>query len=270
MSLKIVFALVSAVAFCCAQTDATSSSGIPAKEAATIPAPAGPPETSQNPSGPGVAGQNAPAPQPAPASEPVAPAPQAAPAGDQPQAPGKAAAAGRQAGAKPQTGHKAYVFGPLDVISIKVWENANLSGLVPVDSDGILSLPLVGEIKADGLTARELRDVITQRLKECCVNEPEGRVDVAIAKVNSKRIFVYGGVGRPGEYPLVQETTVMDALSSVGGFKEFANKKKIRIQRMLPSGATQEFKFNYNDVSRGRHMEENILLENGDRIFVSE
>jgi polysaccharide export outer membrane protein len=266
MSLKIVFALVSAGALCCGQTDATSSSGIPAKEVhlPTIPLPASPPETSQNASGPGPGSQNGPAPQAAPASQP------AAPAGDQPKAPGKPAAAGRQAGAKPVTGHKAYVFGPLDVISVKVWENANLSGLQAVDSDGMLSLPLIGEIKADGLTARELRDVITQRLKECCVNEPEGRVDVAIAKVNSKRYFVYGGVGRPGEYPLVQETTVMDALSSVGGFKDFANKKKIRIQRMLPSGATQEFKFNYNDVSKGRHMEENILIENGDRIFVAE
>jgi len=157
---------------------------------------------------------------------------------------------------------KPYVIGPLDVLMIKVWNNPNLSGLVNVGPDGMLSMSLIGEVKADGLTARQLKSEISERLSEF-LNSPE--VDVQIAKVNSKRYYVYGGVLRTGEFPLVQEMTVMDALSLVGGFKDFANPKKIRIQR-----GTQEFIFNYKEVSRGRKMEQNIVLQNGDRIFVPE
>lgn len=261
MPLKIVFVLVSVAALCCAQTASTSSSGVPAKEAPApiVAAPASPPESNSNPPGQSAAGQNA-------AASQSAPTVQSATAGDQPAPSGKAAAGGRIAGAKPAaTGRRAYIIGPLDVINIKVWENPNLSGLVAVDSDGMLSLPLVGEIKADGLTQQELRDAITQRLKDCCVNNPEGRVDATVAKVNSKRYFIYGGVVHGGEFLLDRDTTVMDALALVGGFKDFANKKKIRIMR-----GTKEFDFNYEDVSRGKHLEENILLENGDQIFVKE
>jgi len=126
----------------------------------------------------------------------------------------------------------------------------------------MISLPLVGQIKADGLTKEQLKEAIVGHLKEF-LNSPE--VDVQVLKVNSKRYFVYGGVGRPGDYPLVQETTIMDALSNVGGFKEFSNKKKIYVLR-----GTQKFNFNYNDVSHGKNMEQNILLQNGDRVFVPE
>lgn len=160
----------------------------------------------------------------------------------------------------PAEAKKPYVIGPLDVLMIKVWNNPNLSGLANVGPDGMLSMSLIGEVKADGLTARQLKTLIAERLSEF-LNSPE--VDVQIAKVNSKRYYVYGGVLRAGEFPLVQETTVMDAMSLVGGFKDFANPKKIRIQR-----GTQEFIFNYKDVSRGKKMEQNILLQNGDRIFV--
>ena len=98
------------------------------------------------------------------------------------------------------------------------------------------------------------------RLKEF-LNNPE--VNVQVAQVHSKRYFVYGEVGRPGEFPLVQETTVMDALSNVGGFRDFANPKKIYVLR-----GTQKFNFNYKDVSNGKNLEQNIVLQNGDRIFV--
>lgn len=254
MSLKIAFALVCAVALCWAQTDAPSSSGIPAKEAPApiIPPTANPPETTQNPPV-----QITPAP-----AAPTAPASQPAPA-DQPPPPGKAVAGGRFAGAKPETGHRGYVIGPLDVLNIKVWKDANLTGMVSVDSDGMISMPLIGGIKADGLTPGQLKDKIAERLRDFFNNNPD--VDVTVLKVNSKRYYVYGGVGRAGEYPLVQETTIMDALSSVGGFKDFANKKKIYILR-----GTTKIYFNYKDVSQGKHPEQNIRIENGDRIFVPE
>jgi polysaccharide biosynthesis/export protein len=177
-----------------------------------------------------------------------------------PAADGKSSAANTQAG---RPGTKApYVIGPLDVISVKVWNNPNLSSPLDVGSDGMISLPLVGQIKADGLTKEQLKKTLADRLGEF-LNSPE--VDVQVLKVNSKRYFVYGGVGKPGEYPLVEDTTIMDALSSVGGFKDFANKKKIYVLR-----GTQRFNFNFNNVSKGKELEQNIQLQNGDRIFVPE
>jgi polysaccharide export outer membrane protein len=159
------------------------------------------------------------------------------------------------------------VIGPLDVVEIRVWNNPSLSGAVAVEADGTISLPLIGEIKADGLTVRQLKETLTERFKDL-MNNPD--VNVQMGRVNSKRIFIYGGVLRGGEFPLLRDTTVMDALSNVGGFKDFANTKKITVQRVLPSGEVKKFNFNYKDVSRGKNMDQNILLRNGDRIFVPE
>jgi polysaccharide export outer membrane protein len=171
-----------------------------------------------------------------------------------------------KAGGANASGKKPYVIGPMDVLIVKVWNQVNLSGPVDVGPDGLISMSLIGQVRADGLTTRQLEEALTQRLKEF-LNSPE--VNVTVAKVNSKRFFVYGEVGRPGEYPLVQQTTIMDALSNVGGFRDFANKKKIYVQRILPSGESKTFNFNYIDVSKGKHLEQNIVLENGDRIFVN-
>jgi polysaccharide export outer membrane protein len=249
MSLKIVFALVFVAALCCAQTDGTSSAGIPAKITTDKDAP-----TPNPPAAPAAeAGAAAPVP---PRSDPT-PRP----------APNTAAQQKVPAGKPGTSAKKAYVIGSLDVLFVKVWNNPNLSGTVSVSSDGMISMALIGDIKADGLTARELKDSLTEHLKDFLIN-PE--VNVEVAKINSKRYYVYGGVGKTGEYPLIEETTVMDALSGVGSFTGFANKKKIRIQRTLPSGETKDFKFNFEDVSKGKHMDTNIVIENGDRIFVPE
>ena len=159
-----------------------------------------------------------------------------------------------------------YVIGPLDVLVVKVWNNQPLSGVYDVHQDGMISMPLVGDIKADGLTTNQLKDVIAVKLGDCCLKTPE--VTVEVGKINSKWYYVFGEVGRAGPYPLVKATTVMDALSEVGGFREFANQKKIRIQHPLPDGKAKESLFNYKDVSHGKHLEQNILLQNGDRIFV--
>jgi polysaccharide export outer membrane protein len=153
-----------------------------------------------------------------------------------------------------------YVVGPLDVLYIKVWNNAQLTSPYDIRPDGMLSMPLIGEVKADGMTVAQLTEKLKMRLSEF-LKDPV--IDIQVAKINSKRYFVYGGVAKPGEFPLVGKTTVMDALSMVGDFKDFANRKKIRILR-----GDQTLYFNYNDVSRGKHMEQNIVLQNGDRIFV--
>ena len=166
--------------------------------------------------------------------------------------------------ASPSASQKRYVIGPLDVLYIKVWNQPQLSGPVDVRPDGILSMSLIGEVKADGLTPAQLKEAIQTRLSDF-LNNPE--VDVGIAKINSKRYFVYGGVGHPGEFPLVETTTIMDALSQVGGFRDFAKQNKITIQR-----GTQTFHFNYKDFSKGKNMDKNanIEIQNGDRIYVPE
>jgi polysaccharide biosynthesis/export protein len=153
-----------------------------------------------------------------------------------------------------------YVIGALDVLFIKVWNNSNLTGMVDVRPDGMISMHLIGEFKADGFTVKQLKDDITRRLSDVLKN-PE--VDVQVVKINSKRYFIFGEVGRQGEFPLVGKTTLLDALSNAGGFRDFANPKKIYVLR-----GTQRFYFNYKKVSQGKHMEQNIELQNGDRIFV--
>jgi polysaccharide export outer membrane protein len=155
-----------------------------------------------------------------------------------------------------------YVIGPLDVLQIRVWDNANLSGLVDVRSDGMISLPLIGEVKAEGLTVQQLQDTLAdaEHLGKIKV---EPIVNVQVAKVNSKRFFVYGEANRPGEFPLVEATTILDAVATFGGFREFAKTNKIYLMR-----GTERHDFNYKDVSKGKHLEQNIEIQNGDRIYV--
>jgi polysaccharide export outer membrane protein len=179
-------------------------------------------------------------------------------------APGGNAKTNPKTPAPPSESSRRYVIGPLDVLNVKVWNQPQLSEFIDVRPDGMISMPLIGEVKADGLTARQLTETLKARLGEF-LNNPE--VDVQVTKVNSKRYYVYGGVLKPGEFPLVGTTTVMDALSMVGGFKDFAKPGKIRIQR-----GNQTFNFNYNDFSKGKNMDKNmnIELQNGDRIYVPE
>jgi polysaccharide biosynthesis/export protein len=264
MVVRTVFVFVSAATLVFAQAEAPAPSGAAAK--VTLP-PAGsappPSEGAEQPTPP-----QAPAPAPPADSAQTAPKPAAeAPAAVTPKpAPAKAPAVKAEKKAVP--GHKPYVFGPLDVVLIKVYNQPTLTGAFDVSSDGFISIPLVGEIKADGLTAKEINEELTQRLKDCCIKDPEGEVSVDLGKNHSKRFYVLGGVGRPGEYPLDRDDeTVMEALSDVGGFHEFAKKKKIRIQR---KGQAKEILFNYIDVSKGRHMEQDIVIQNGDRIYVDE
>ncbi len=166
-----------------------------------------------------------------------------------------------QAPKKPgSSDEKPYVIGPLDVLYIRVWNNQNLTGMVNVQPDGMMSLALIGEIKADGLTVPQLIDILKTKLSDY-LNSPE--VDVSVTKVNSKKFYILGEVGRPGEYPLVGRTTIMEALSSSGGFRDTANQKKIYLLR-----GKEKHPFSYKDVIEGKHLEQDIAIENGDRIVV--
>lgn len=163
---------------------------------------------------------------------------------------------------------KAYEVGSLDVLEVKVWKDPNLSGIVDVGPDGMISLPLVGQIKADGVTLAELTRTIRNRLAGTVFECPP-EVNIQVLKVNSKKYSIYGGILRQGEFPLLAQMTVMDAFANCGGFKEFANKKKIYILRKI-NGVPTKLPFNYKNVSEGKSAEQDIKLQNGDKIFVPE
>ncbi len=153
-----------------------------------------------------------------------------------------------------------YKIGPEDILYVQVWREPDFTEVLAVRPDGKITMPLIGEVQAEGLTPIALTKVLTDKLGNY-VNRPD--VTVSIQQVRSKKYFIDGGVGRPGEYALVSPTRVLEALSIAGGFQEFADKKHIKILR-----GDKTFNFNYNDVSKGKHMEENIWLENGDHIIV--
>jgi polysaccharide export outer membrane protein len=143
---------------------------------------------------------------------------------------------------------------------IRVWHEPDLSGTVDVRPDGYISIQLIGEIKADGLTVAQLANSITKRLTEY-IKTPE--VNVQLLKVNSKKYSIQGEVNRPGTYPLTGPTTLLEALVNASGFRDFANTKKIYLLR-----GTQRFPFNYKMVSKGKELDSNIMVHTGDQIFV--
>jgi polysaccharide biosynthesis/export protein len=154
----------------------------------------------------------------------------------------------------------AYVVGAEDVLAVTVWHEAELSRPVIVRPDGKITLPLVGEITAAGLTLPQLTAVIAAGLKKYMIS-PE--VSVSVQAVNSKKFYIQGEVLRPGAYPLVVPTTVMEGLANAGGFRDFANLRKITILRGL-----ERLRFNYKEVRSGKHLDQNILLQPGDQIIV--
>lgn len=155
---------------------------------------------------------------------------------------------------------KSYMIGVEDVLLIRVWREPEHSGLATVRPDGKITLPLIGDLQAAGLTPEKLDAAVTEALGKY-INNPD--VIVSVQAVRSKRYYVTGEVNRPGAYPLVTPVTVLEALTLAGGFRDFANKKNITVLR-----GTQRFKFNYNDVVKGKNLDQNITLQHGDYIVV--
>ncbi len=155
---------------------------------------------------------------------------------------------------------KTYIIGAEDILQIRVWREPDLSGPVGVRPDGMISLPLLGDIQAGGLTPEKLAERLKLGFSKY-VTEPE--VMVSVASVNSKKYFVSGEIQRPGSYPLVVPTTVAQALAIAGGFRDWAKKKDILILR-----GPKRYKFNYDDFVRARNLGQNIYLESGDHIIV--
>jgi polysaccharide export outer membrane protein len=155
---------------------------------------------------------------------------------------------------------KTYVIGIQDVISVRVWRERELSGDFVVRPDGKISMPLAGEIDADGQTPDQLKTKIVGAL-DSFMNRPE--VTLEVRQVNSKRFFMTGEINRPGSYTVISPISVLEAISNAGGLKDFANGKKIIIMR-----GNERLKFNYKEVIKGKNMEQNILLQPGDHIIV--
>jgi len=158
-----------------------------------------------------------------------------------------------------------YVIGPEDVLQVSVWKNETLSRVVPVRPDGKISLPLLHDIQAAGLTSMQLRDKISKALGEFMPN-PE--VSVIVTDVRSFRVSVMGEVQRPGVLLLRSSTTIMEAIAMAGGFRDFASPSKIVVVRKNPSGQTEKIPFNYNRAIKTGESEDNLFLKTGDVIVV--
>jgi len=157
-----------------------------------------------------------------------------------------------------------YEIGPSDVLRIDVWKEPDISRVVPVRPDGKISLPLLNDIQAAGLTTMQLSAVIATGLKEYIANP---QVTVSLSEINSRRVYVTGEVVRSGTIALLPHMTVLQALSSTGGFTQFAKLKGIYVLRS-ENGKKVKYPFSYKDVVAGRKQQQDIELQPGDVIVV--
>jgi polysaccharide export outer membrane protein len=157
-----------------------------------------------------------------------------------------------------------YVIGPDDVLTVVYWRDKEMTTDAVVRPDGKISLPLLNEVQAAGLTPSELRERLTDESKRF-IEDPN--VTVVVKQINSRKVFVLGEVGRPGPHPLTAPTTVLQLLAAVGGLKEYADSKKIVVIRE-ENGHQKTFRFNYKDVITGKNLSQNIELIPGDTIIV--
>jgi polysaccharide export outer membrane protein len=160
----------------------------------------------------------------------------------------------------PEVDPHTYSIGAGDVLFVKVWREMDFTGPYTVRPDGKITIPLAGDMQAAGLTPERLGEQLKQALGDY-INNPD--VSVSLQQINSKKFFISGEVIRPGEYTLTTPTRVFDALANAAGFRDFANKKKIIIIR-----GAERIKFNYMDVLKGKDLDQNIFIENGDTIVV--
>jgi len=157
-----------------------------------------------------------------------------------------------------------YKIGPQDVLIINVWKETDVSREVPVRPDGKISLPLLNDVDAAGLTPMQLANSLTESLKKF-ISSPQ--VTVIVKEINSRRVYVIGEVVRAGTFPLLPKMTVLQIVSSCGGFTQFANPKKIYVLR-TKDGKQTKIPFNYKEVISGKNTGQNIELQPGDTVVV--
>ena len=157
-----------------------------------------------------------------------------------------------------------YVIGPDDVLSIVFWRDKDMSDDVAVRPDGKISLPLLNEMQAAGLTPEQLRVALTAAANKF-VEDPA--VTVVVKTINSRKVFITGMVAKPGPYSLTGPTTVLQLIATAGGVAEYAKSDRIMVMR-TENGKTIGRRFNYKDVSQGRNLQQNLELKPGDTIVV--
>src|SRR5262249_44351728 len=151
-----------------------------------------------------------------------------------------------------------------DVLTIVFWRDKDMSSDVSVRPDGKISLPLLNDVEALGLTPEQLRLHLTESANTL-LEDPT--VSVVVKAINSRKVFITGEVGKPGPYPLSGPTTVLQMIATAGGVNEYADSKNIQIMR-TEDGKPVSHKFNYQDVIKGKKVAQNIVLKPGDTIVV--
>jgi len=165
---------------------------------------------------------------------------------------------------KPTSSDSSYLIGPRDVLDISVWKEPDLTRAVPVRPDGKISLPLLNDVQASGLTPMQLAAQITNSLQKYVTN-PE--VTVIVTETNSQRIYILGEVSHTGAYTLIPGMTVLQALSNAGGPTPFAHVSKIYVLRQ-ENGKQIKLFFNYKEAIKGKETQQNIALMPGDTVVV--
>ena len=157
-----------------------------------------------------------------------------------------------------------YVIGADDVLTIVFWREKDISGDVPVRPDGRISLPLLNDVEAAGLTPEQLRVRLTG-LADKFISEPT--VTVMVKQINSRRVYITGEIAKPGPYQLGGPTKVLQLITIAGGVREYADEKNISIIRTV-NGKETRLRFNYDEVKKGKNLDQNVLLKPGDQVIV--
>jgi polysaccharide export outer membrane protein len=157
-----------------------------------------------------------------------------------------------------------YAIGPGDVVEISVWKDESLSRTIVVPPDGIISFPLIGDIKTQYMTVDNLRKKVSKLL---AAYVPDATVTVILKELNSLKAYVIGKVKKPGQYAISLDTTVMQVLSIAGGLTPYASENTIHILRRKKN-ITIKIPFNYSQVLKGNNLEQNIVLQRGDVVVV--
>ncbi|HSK08253.1 MAG TPA: polysaccharide biosynthesis/export family protein [Vicinamibacterales bacterium] len=157
-----------------------------------------------------------------------------------------------------------YVIGPEDVLQVLYWREKELSAEVTVRPDGMISLPLLNDVQASGLTPEQLRDKVTEAAKRF-IEDPS--VNIVVKEILSRRVFITGQVAKPGAYPLTSPTTVLQLIAMAGGLSEFADQNAVSIMR-TQNGKPVSLPFRYKDVVKRKNLQQNIELKPGDTVIV--
>jgi polysaccharide export outer membrane protein len=163
-----------------------------------------------------------------------------------------------------------FLLGPEDVLDITVWKNADLSRVTAIRPDGLISMPIIGDVQAAGLTADALAHRIADRLKQFVAGSPA--VSVSVKELNSYSVFVLGEVTKPGKFQAKSYVTLLQAISMAGGFTEYAKKNRMQVVRVRPNGDHKVHEIRipvrYDDLLVGNGEPGNIILLSGDTVVV--